>query len=66
MAARLGLSGHDRPPQRSIAGPVWDDAPLWRMLAEGLVGWWTDRGQRGDAAAKEAWMGFAPFRPMRP
>src|SRR5918998_853321 len=33
MAARLGLPGHDQP-QHSIAGPAWDDAPLWRVLAE--------------------------------
>lgn len=40
MAARLGLSGHDQL-QHFIASPAWDDAPLWRVLAEtadGLVG----------------------------
>src|SRR5215203_2442870 len=33
MAARLGLSGHDQL-QHFIASPAWDDAPLWRALAE--------------------------------
>src|SRR4051812_4834469 len=33
MAASLGLSGHDQL-QHFIAGPAWDDAPLWRVLAE--------------------------------
>src|SRR3712207_3560635 len=33
MAARLGLSGHDQL-QHFIASPAWDDAPLWRVLAE--------------------------------
>src|SRR5829696_7410886 len=40
MAASLGLSGHDQL-QHFIASPAWDDAPLWRVLAEqadGLVG----------------------------
>jgi SRSO17 transposase len=40
MATRLGLSGHDQL-QHFIASPAWDDAPLWRVLAEtadGLVG----------------------------
>jgi len=40
MAARLGLSGHDQL-QHFIASPAWDDAPLWRVLAqkaERLVG----------------------------
>src|ERR671939_1257754 len=34
MAASLGLSGHDQL-QHFIASPAWDDAPLWRVLAEG-------------------------------
>jgi SRSO17 transposase len=33
MAARLGLSGHDQL-QHFVASPAWDDAPLWRVLAE--------------------------------
>ena len=33
MAASLGLSGHDQL-QPFIASPAWDDAPLWRVLAE--------------------------------
>ena len=33
MAASLGLSGHDQL-QHFVAGPAWDDAPLWRVLAE--------------------------------
>src|SRR3712207_7039815 len=33
MAARLGLSGHDQL-QHLVASPAWDDAPLWRVLAE--------------------------------
>src|SRR3712207_5692621 len=33
MAASLGLSGHDQL-QHFIARPAWDDAPLWRVLAE--------------------------------
>jgi SRSO17 transposase len=33
MAASLGLAGHDQL-QHFIASPAWDDAPLWRVLAE--------------------------------
>ena len=33
MAACLGLPGHDQL-QHFIASPAWDDAPLWRVLAE--------------------------------
>lgn len=33
MAASLGLSGHDQL-QHFIASSAWDDAPLWRVLAE--------------------------------
>jgi SRSO17 transposase len=33
MATSLGLSGHDQL-QHFIASPAWDDAPLWRVLAE--------------------------------
>jgi SRSO17 transposase len=33
MAACLGLGGHDQL-QHFIASPAWDDAPLWRVLAE--------------------------------
>src|SRR6185437_9198481 len=33
MAERLGLPGHD-PLHHFIASPAWDDAPLWRVLAE--------------------------------
>jgi SRSO17 transposase len=33
MAARLGLPGHDQL-HHFIASPAWDDAPLWRVLAE--------------------------------
>ncbi|EHM03088.1 hypothetical protein HMPREF9946_00457, partial [Acetobacteraceae bacterium AT-5844] len=31
-AARLGLGGHDQL-QHFIASPVWDDGPLWSVLA---------------------------------
>ena len=33
MAAGLGLSGRDQL-HHFIAGPAWDDGPLWRVLAE--------------------------------
>ena len=33
MAASLGLSGHDQL-QHFVASPAWDDAPLWRVVAE--------------------------------
>ncbi|SDB74009.1 DDE superfamily endonuclease [Belnapia rosea] len=33
MAACLGLGGHDQL-QHFTASPAWDDAPLWRVLAE--------------------------------
>src|SRR3954463_5094159 len=33
MAERLGLSTHD-PLHHFISSPAWDDAPLWRVLAE--------------------------------
>src|SRR4051795_12576829 len=33
MAERLGLPGHDQLPH-FISSPAWDDAPLWRVLAE--------------------------------
>src|SRR4051794_327076 len=33
MAERLGLSSHD-PLHHFISSPAWDDAPLWRVLAE--------------------------------
>jgi SRSO17 transposase len=33
MAASLGLAGHDQL-QHFVASPAWDDAPLWRVLAE--------------------------------
>jgi SRSO17 transposase len=33
MAAQLGLSGHDQL-HHFISSPVWDDGPLWRVLAE--------------------------------
>jgi SRSO17 transposase len=33
MAARLGLPGHDQL-HHFVASPAWDDAPLWRVLAE--------------------------------
>jgi SRSO17 transposase len=32
MAAHLGLPGHDQL-HHFIAGPAWDDAPLWTGLA---------------------------------
>jgi SRSO17 transposase len=32
-AERLGLSGHDQL-HHFISSPAWDDAPLWRVLAE--------------------------------
>jgi hypothetical protein len=38
MAARLGLSGHDRL-QHFIASPAWDDAPPWRGLDERGLRW---------------------------
>jgi SRSO17 transposase len=33
IAARLGLRGHDQL-HHFISSPAWDDAPLWRVLAE--------------------------------
>src|SRR3954453_24092966 len=33
MAERLGLPGHDKL-HHFISSPAWDDAPLWRVLAE--------------------------------
>src|SRR3954468_8517124 len=33
MAERLGLRGHDQL-HHFISSPAWDDAPLWRVLAE--------------------------------
>jgi SRSO17 transposase len=33
MAERLGLSSHDQL-HHFISSPAWDDAPLWRVLAE--------------------------------
>ena len=33
MAERLGLSSHD-PLHHFISSPAWEDAPLWRVLAE--------------------------------
>jgi SRSO17 transposase len=33
MAERLGLPSHD-PLHHVISSPAWDDAPLWRVLAE--------------------------------
>src|SRR4051812_2706950 len=33
MAERLGLSGHDQL-HHFISSPAWDDAPLWRVVAE--------------------------------
>src|SRR4029453_4263316 len=33
MAASLGVAAHDQL-QHFIASPAWDDAPLWRVLAE--------------------------------
>src|SRR3954471_22020151 len=33
MAERLGLPGHD-PLHHFLSSPAWDDAPLWRVLAE--------------------------------
>jgi hypothetical protein len=40
IAMRLGLRGHDQL-HHFISSPAWDDAPLWRVLAEqadGVVG----------------------------
>ncbi len=33
MAQRLGLPGHD-PLHHFLSSPAWDDAPLWRVLAD--------------------------------
>ncbi len=33
IAARLGLAGHDQL-HHFVSSPVWDDTPLWRVLAE--------------------------------
>jgi SRSO17 transposase len=33
IAARLGLGGHDQL-HHFVSSPAWDDAPLWRVLAE--------------------------------
>ena len=65
MAASLGLSGHDQL-QHFIASPAWDDAPLWRVLAEQadrLVGGpraalvIDDRPCRRRARSRSAWRG---------
>ena len=37
MAASLGLSGHDQL-RHFIASPAWEDAPLWRVLADAGYG----------------------------
>lgn len=44
MAERLGLSSHD-PLHHFISSPAWDDAPLWRVLAEQV-----DRQVGGEGA----------------
>src|SRR3954470_23070247 len=44
MAERLGLSGHDQL-HHFISSPAWDDAPLWRVLAEEV-----DRQGGGEGA----------------
>ncbi len=44
MAERLGLSGHDQL-HHFISSPAWDDAPLWRVLAEQV-----DREVGGEGA----------------
>ena len=33
IAARLGLPGHDQL-HHFVSSPIWDDAPLWRVLAD--------------------------------
>ena len=33
IASRLGLRGHDQL-HHFVSSPAWDDAPLWRVLAE--------------------------------
>src|ERR1700748_3733695 len=45
MAERLGLASHD-PLHHFISSPAWDDAPLWRVLAEQV-----DRQVGGEGAA---------------
>src|SRR5690349_24267336 len=44
MAERLGLSSHDQL-HHFISSPAWDDAPLWRGLAEQV-----NRGVGGGGA----------------
>ena len=44
MAERLGLPGHDQL-HHFVTSPAWDDAPLWRVLAEQA-----DRQVGGDDA----------------
>ncbi len=44
MAERLGLPGHDQL-HHFISSPAWDDAPLWRVLAEAA-----DRQVGGETA----------------
>ena len=44
MAERLGLASHD-PLHHFISSPAWDDAPLWRVLAEQV-----DRQVGGEGA----------------
>jgi SRSO17 transposase len=44
MAERLGLSSHD-PLHHFISSAAWDDAPLWRVLAEQV-----DRQVGGEGA----------------
>src|SRR5690242_21347102 len=46
MAERLGLSSHDQL-HHFISSPAWDDAPLWRVLAEQA-----DRQIGGEGAAR--------------
>src|SRR5690242_6790579 len=54
MAERLGLSSHDQV-HHFISSPAWDDAPLWRVLAEQVnreVG--GEGALRGAAAGRDA------------
>src|SRR5215217_4506811 len=56
MAERLGLSSHDQL-HHFISSPAWDDAPLWRVLAE--------RSRGRSAARARCWWSMTRAFPRR-
>jgi SRSO17 transposase len=56
MAERLGLSSHD-PLHHFISSRAWDDAPLWRVLAEEV--------DRQVAARARCWWSMTQAFPRR-